>query len=244
MTWRLNINLELKQFLLKVNVDLNSPVVALIGENGSGKSTLLKAVAGAYPQMEGQIEVNGVTYSRSNSAFFLPIESRRIGYVPQGNRLMPHLSVLENVCFGPIPDHLDRHRYLQAGMDLLKQFDCVQLAHCSAAQISTGQAQRVALARALVRDPAVLLLDEPLSNIDPVTRLELRRLLVSYLRTQHTPTLIATHDYRQVLNLAQTVCVMAAGQVIQVDPPAIAAAHPSNPFVEAFFDGSTPIQTP
>ena len=242
MTWHLDIQLELEHLSLTVNVDLQTQVIALIGENGSGKSTLLKAVAGAYQHLRGQMEVGGVTFCQSNSAFHLPIESRNIGYVPQGNRLMPHLSVLENVCFGPIPNHLDRHRYLRTGMDLLKQFDCVQLAHCSAALLSTGQAQRVALARALVRDPAVLLLDEPLSNIDPVTRLELRRLLASYLSTTHTPTLIATHDYRQVLNLAQTVCVMEAGRIIQVDTPLAVVANPSNAFTEAFFDGFTQTQ--
>ena len=219
-------------------LETDAQVVAFIGENGSGKSTLLKAVTGAYPQIDGHIEVAGVTFHRSASDIYLPIESRDVGYVPQGNSLMPHLTALENICFGPIPKHLDQLSYTQAGMDWLTTLGSADIAQMSASALSTGQCQRVALARILVRQPKALLLDEPLSNIDPVTRLELRRSLRVHLSENKTPTLIVTHDYREVLNIAQLVCVMDAGKVIQIDTPKAVATQPVNAFAEAFFEGS------
>ena len=238
MTWRLQLKLKLDQFHLEIDLESTSQTMAFIGLNGSGKSTLLKAIAGAYPQLEGLIEIGGRTLFDSSSGINIPMESRHLGYVPQGNSILPHLTVLENMCFGAVPKHMTTGQMRAAALTSLEALGCTNLAGTRGAALSTGQRQRVALARVLIRRPDAHLFDEPLSNIDPVTRLQLRRSLLEHLGTQKTPSLIVTHDYRDVLNIAQMVCVMEAGKVIQTGTPKVVAAQPINAFTEAFFDGA------
>jgi molybdate transport system ATP-binding protein len=239
MTWRLKLNLNLDHFSLDIDIESTAQSMAFIGLNGSGKSTLLKAIAGAYPHLKGVIEVGAQTLFDSSSGIDVPIEARGLGYVPQSNSLLPHLTVVENLCFGAVPEHMSNAQMQKAAFDWLEELGCPNLAQMRGSTLSTGQRQKIALARVLMRRPQALLLDEPLSNIDLVTRQQLRRLLQRHLNEHDTPSLIMTHDHRDALNVAQAVCVLENGKVIQMDTPKAVAANPVNLFTEAFFDGVT-----
>ena len=238
MTWRLKLKLSLDQFNLEVDIESDAQHLAFIGLNGSGKSTLLKAIAGAYPQLEGVIEVGGRPLFDSYSGVNIPIEMRGLGYVPQGNSILPHLTALENMCFGAIPKHMSPSQLKMAASSWLKTLGCSNLAGSHGSILSTGQRQRITLARVLLRRPRALLLDEPLSNIDPITRRQLRHLLQSHLNEHNPFSLMMTHDHRDVINTAQIVCVLEDGKVVQLDTPQAVAANPVNPFADAFFDGA------
>ena len=235
--WRLKLHLNLDQFQLDVDIESAARSIAFIGLNGSGKSTLLKAIAGAYPHLKGIIEIGGRVLFDSSSSIDVPIESRELGYVPQNNSILPHLTSIENMCFGAVPEHMSGDEIREAAFTWLEALDCSDLAHIRGSSLSTGQRQRIAFARVLIRRPRALLMDEPLSNIDPVARQQLRRMLQDHLNDHNPLSLMMTHDHRDVMNMAQIVCVLEGGKVIQLGTPKAVSSNPVNPFTEAFFDG-------
>jgi molybdate transport system ATP-binding protein len=195
-------------------------VVALVGPSGAGKTTLLRAVAGLAPA-RGRVSVDGATWLDSERGIELPPEERSVGFVFQDYALFPHLSVRRNVEFG---------RRLHAD-GLLARFGLARLADAKPRDLSGGERQRVALARALATDPAVLLLDEPLSALDAHTRDEVRGELQLLLRESGRPTLVVTHDFEDAATLANRVGVLVAGRLRQLAPPAELVATPADPFV-------------
>ncbi len=212
--------------------------MALIGPNGSGKTTLLRTISGGHPPDSGRIRVGGRILYDSDSGIRLAPEQRRIGYVPQGYGLFPHLSVIENVAFGLAaarPRQSRGHRRA-AATALLREMDCVHLARRLPATLSGGEKQRVALARALLAEPDLLLLDEPLAALDAATRRDIRRFLASHLAARNTPALVVTHDVRDVRALrAPSVYALEGGAVIQSGRPEALAANPATDFVREFF---------
>ena len=166
-------------------------------------------------------------------AIYVEPESRRIGYVPQGYGLFPHLDVLDNIGFGRLPV-ASRGECRMLALAALDEFDCRHLAGLYPRSLSGGERQQVALMRALLTQPALLLLDEPLSALDVASRRKTREFLVRYLREQSSPSIVVTHDARDVLALDGEVVVLEAGQVVQRGSAAALAKAPINPFVEAF----------
>jgi ABC-type sulfate/molybdate transport systems ATPase subunit len=226
---------------LQLDVDLEGAdaPVALIGPNGSGKTTLLRTIAGAYRPDAGVMSIDGVDLFDSLTGLDLPPEARRVGYVPQGYGLFPHLSVLDNVAFGwmartPRPTRDER---LTHATHLLARVECVHLADRSPAGLSGGEQQRVALARALAVEPRMLLLDEPLAALDARARRVVRNYLADHLAERCAPALVVSHDLRDVRALGGPVYVIESGAVVQRGTADDLAAAPATEFVEAFFEG-------
>jgi molybdate transport system ATP-binding protein len=221
----------------QLDVRLTAPpgtVTVLVGESGSGKSTLLRVVAGLLSPDEGRVTLDGVALTDRAAGVLVPPESRPVGYVAQDYALFPHLSVAENVAFGPrslgLPGSVIRDRTGRA----LERFDLAAFATRKPHQLSGGQQQRVALARALVLDPAILLLDEPLSALDLLTRRAVRTELRSILAGLSCVTLFVTHQPSEALALGDQITVLEAGQITQSGGRADFVRHPRSRYVAEF----------
>ncbi len=208
--------------------------VALLGPSGCGKTTLLRIVAGLETQSAGAILIGGRDVSR------LAPRERGLAMVFQNYAVFPHMTVFENVAFGL--------RMQKAGEAETKSRvgEAARLLHIEPyldrypAKLSGGQRQRVAVARALAVKPAVLLMDEPLSNLDALLRLEMRTELKAVLREAGTTTIYVTHDQTEAMGLADRIAVMQAGRIDQIGTPLDVYAMPATRFVGGFI-GSPPM---
>lgn len=214
-----SLDVPLREFALDVELTVGREVVALVGPSGAGKTTLLRALAGLR-RARGRISVDGTDWLDSDRRVDLPAEERSVGLVFQEYALFPHLTVRKNVEFGG-----------KGGAGLLERFGLAKLADAKPRELSGGERQRVALARALAPDPAVLLLDEPLSALDAHTRGEVRAELQQLLREADRPTLLVTHDFEDAATLAKRVGVIVEGRLRQLGSPAELVAAPADPFV-------------
>ncbi len=203
-------------------------MVVLLGPSGCGKTTALRILAGLERQDDGTITVGGKDLSR------VPANKRDMGMVFQAYSLFPHLTVLDNVAFGLKLRGRPRADRRQRAGDMLDMVGLGEHKSRYANQLSGGQQQRVALARALAIEPAVLLLDEPLSALDAKVRVQLRDEIRRVQLDVGTTTLFVTHDQEEALAIADRVGVMNAGRLDQLAPPAELYAAPATPFVGQF----------
>ena len=206
-------------------------VVVLLGPNGAGKSTLLSAVAGLTPISAGRITLAGQVMDDADSGTFVEASGRPVGFVFQNYRLFPHLSVAENVAFSPRARGLGRRAAKAAAGHWMARLGLTDPADRKPAQLSGGQAQRVALARALAGQPALLLLDEPLSALDAGTRLDVQAELKLHLADFTGPCLLVTHDPVEALVLADQLIVLEGGRIVQQGTPAQIARQPATDYV-------------
>jgi iron(III) transport system ATP-binding protein len=215
-------------------------VVTLLGPSGCGKTTVLRCIAGLERPDAGEIEIDGApAYSRSSRAN-VPPHQRSVAMVFQTYALWPHMTVFENVAY---PLRVGRPRTPRRQVpDLVEQslarLRITELADRSVSTLSGGQQQRVALARALVRQPKLLLLDEPLSNLDAKLREEMRLELKELFTSTGVSVLHVTHDLVEGLMLADRMVVMEAGTVAQVGIPQEVYAYPRSQFVADFMGAS------
>jgi molybdate transport system ATP-binding protein len=216
-----HVTVPLRSFELEVSLALDS-TVALVGPSGAGKSTVLNAIAGLVRPSGGAIRCGEETWV--GDGVFLPPERRSVGLVFQDYALFPHLTVRQNV------EYARRH----AADEYLERFGIRHLEHARPGSLSGGERQRVALARALARDPAILLLDEPLAALDAHTRVEVRTELQQLLAGLEIPALLVTHDFEDAAALATHVGVLVDGQLRQTGTPAELVARPADPFVASF----------
>jgi molybdate transport system ATP-binding protein len=204
--------------------------LALVGPSGAGKTTVLRVIAGLVRPNDGFVALDETVLLDTRQGVDVAPEHRRVGYLFQEYALFPHLDVRGNVRFGA-RDH--------AIVDeLLERFRIRDLARARVRELSGGERQRVALARALARDPAVLLLDEPLSALDTHTRSGVRAELRELLGTLQLPTILVTHDFEDAASLADRVGVISEGQILQLGTPTELVAVPEDAFV-ASFTGAT-----
>ncbi|MER5437821.1 ABC transporter ATP-binding protein [Streptomyces sp. NPDC002790] len=220
--------------------------VTLLGPSGCGKTTTLRCVAGLEQATGGRIEMGGqVVFDESQKRNVRP-EDRPIAMVPQSYGIWPHMTVLDNAAF-PMRHGRNRRRgqdIRQRAMDMLEQVGLAPMADRWATQLSGGQQQRLAFARALLCDPEVLLLDEPLSNLDAKLRSKLRQELRSFQEQFGVTALYVTHDQGEALALSDTVVVMNGGHVEQIDRPERLYDHPRSSFVADFIGSANllPVQ--
>jgi molybdate transport system ATP-binding protein len=223
-TLQTDFTLPLRAFALELALDV-SRTVALVGPSGAGKTSALRVVAGLVEPSRGRVALDGEAWLDTERRLSVPPERRRVGLVFQDYALFPHLSVRANVAFGAGGRDVDA---------LLERFRIGHLASARPQELSGGERQRVALARALARDPAVLLLDEPLAALDAHTKSEVRHELAELLRELALPTLLVTHDYEDAAALADEVGVLVEGRLRQLGPPAELVARPRDAFVASF----------
>ncbi len=199
-------------------------VHCLLGHSGSGKTTLLRIIAGLEYALGGKVMLGGQTVTCEGVHH--PTEKRSIGFVFQNYALFPHLSVIRNVMFGM--GRRSRKEQRELAMDLLRQVELEDYARSMPHTLSGGQQQRVALARALGRKPAVMLLDEPFSELDARLRSEVREITLRVLRASGTATLMVTHDPQEALSSGDKVSVMHLGRIEQTASPDQIYHRPAN----------------
>jgi molybdate transport system ATP-binding protein len=206
-------------------------VVGVLGPNGAGKSTLLSAAAGLTPVSAGRISLAGQVLDDTSTGAFVETAGRLIGFVFQNYRLFPHLTVAQNVAFSPRARGLGRQAAKSAASHWLDRLGLADLADRKPSELSGGQAQRAALARALAGQPAMLLLDEPLSALDAGTRLDVQVELKRHLAEFTGPCLLVTHDPLEALVLADQLIVLEGGRIVQEGTPAHIARRPGTEYV-------------
>lgn len=209
-------------------------ILALLGPSGSGKTTLLRAVAGLERPDAGKIELRGKVVFDAASGLEIPAEQRGLGLVFQSYAIWPHRSVFENVAYGLRLRHTPQADTRRRVGEVLERLGLGNLAERYAHQLSGGQQQRVALARALVYNPPVLLLDEPLSNLDAKLREDARAWLREIIKQTGTSALYVTHDQTEALAIADRTLLLDRGQVQQEGTPEQIYAHPTNQFTAEF----------
>lgn len=207
--------------------------VALIGANAAGKTTLLRCLAGLHTPDRGRIAVDGDVWFDSERRVDRPPHRRAVGVVPQQGVLFPHLDVEENVAYGLRAARVPRAEARRRTAVALGRHGLTDLARRRTGALSGGERQRVALARATVLDPALLLLDEPLSALDAASRAAVRADLRELLRERDGATVLVTHDARDALELAAHAVVLEEGRVVQEGSPAELAQRPRSAPVAA-----------
>src|ERR1700687_3692217 len=208
--------------------------LVLLGPSGCGKTTLLRMIAGLEKQTSGDVIIGGAVVND------LPPRARKIAMVFQSYALYPHLTVAKNIAFplkaqGTPKDQIEGRVQKAASM-----FGIERLLHRKPRQLSGGERQRVALARAVVREPAVFLLDEPLSNLDAKLRTTARDELQQFQRRLGTTTIYVTHDQVEAMGLGDRIAVMNQGRVRQLGKPQEVYSEPADTFVAGFL-GSPPM---
>ncbi|TFH86074.1 ABC transporter ATP-binding protein [Billgrantia azerbaijanica] len=209
-------------------------LLALVGPSGSGKTTLLRAIAGLYRPAAGVIACNGETWLDAGRGIVRRPQQRRVGIVFQDYALFPHLTARDNVRLAL--GHLEPAQRHAVAEQWLARVRLEGLAGRYPAELSGGQRQRVALARALAREPRVLLLDEPFSAVDQVTRRRLQRELALLREEIRIPIVLVTHDLDEAVALADRLCVLHGGRTLQAGPPGELLRHPASPEVARLLD--------
>ena len=209
-------------------------LVSILGPSGCGKSTTLFMLAGLYQPTDGAILFNGKDVTK------LTPEKRGIGMVFQNYALYPHMTVLQNIMF---PLKMHKVNKTEAKRKAIEMAELVEIGHLldrKPSMLSGGQQQRVAIARALVREPEILLLDEPLSNLDARLRLTMREEIRRIQQALKITTVFVTHDQEEALSISDHVLLMNQGELMQFDVPENLYDEPNHQFVASFI-GSPPM---
>ncbi|WP_434359437.1 ABC transporter ATP-binding protein [Parasalinivibrio latis] len=217
------------EVLKGVNLDIQpGEFFAFLGPSGSGKSTLLRAIAGFGPTPEGEILVGGEDIAH------LPPWKRNVGMVFQSYALWPHMTVFDNVAYGLVERRVSKPEIKRRVMEALELVGLQDYANRRPSQLSGGQQQRIAIARTVVVEPRVLLLDEPLSNLDANLREQMRRDLLDLQRQLGLTTIFVTHDQEEANTISDRIAVLNDGVIQQVGTPMALYDTPSNRFVADF----------
>lgn len=203
--------------------------ITLLGPSGCGKTTTLNMLGGFLKADSGQILLDGEDITN------LPPEQRPISTVFQSYALFPHMNVLENVCYGlRFLCRMSKKEAIPVAKEYLSIVDLAEYEQARVGNLSGGQQQRVALARAMATNPKILLLDEPLSNLDANLRLKMRAELKDLQRKLGITMIFVTHDQEEALNLSDRIAIMDKGVLAQYDTPENLFKNPANNFVRDF----------
>lgn len=217
------------------NVDLameEGEILSLLGPSGCGKTTILRMIAGLIPPDSGWIKVGEKVFYDGKRE--VPVEERQIGMVFQDYALWPHMTVAKNIAFGMRLRRMPATKITQKVNELLALVNLPDMGQRYPYQLSGGQQQRVAVARALATEPRLVLLDEPLSNLDAGLRESMRTELVQLFRRLKITAVNVTHDQDEAMSMSDRIMVLCDGQVQQVGTPIELYLHPASAFVAAF----------
>jgi ABC-type Fe3+/spermidine/putrescine transport system ATPase subunit len=195
-------------------------IVSFIGESGSGKTTFLKCLAGLEKINSGTIKLNGAVLNDNNG--FVAPNKRKIGFVFQDYPLFPHLNITENISINLEKKFLSKIDYI------LNLTNLQDLSHRYPHQLSGGEQQRACIARALIREPDLLLLDEPFSNLDSNIKLSIQEEIHKIIKETKTTTILVTHDIRDTFNISDKILIFKAGVLQQYDNPESMYCNPIN----------------
>jgi len=203
-------------------------LISILGPSGCGKTTTLKMIGGFLNPSSGSIILDGIDITK------LPPNLRPTSTVFQSYALFPHMNVIKNVIYGLKFKGFSRKEALIRGEKMLEMVGLRNYRNKNVDQLSGGEQQRVALARALIMNPKVLLLDEPLSNLDAKLRIKMRNEIKNLQSRLKITTLYVTHDQEEALSLSDEIVVMNKGKVLQMGTPVEIYKHPKNKFVADF----------
>jgi len=209
--------------------------VTLLGPSGCGKTTTLRMVAGLEQNTTGRISIGDRVVSDAEAGFFIPPDKRKLGMVFQSYAIWPHMTVFDNVAYPLRIRRKSKDEIRDAVMRALRLVEMERYAERPAPALSGGQQQRVAIARALVFEPEVLLLDEPLSNLDARLRTQMGDEFRSLQKRLRITSLYVTHDQEEAMALSDRVVVMQDGKILQIGAPEDIYQRPRSRAVAAFF---------
>lgn len=222
-----------KQVLTDINFEVDEgSLVTIIGESGCGKTTLLKMVNRLIKPTRGTIRIDGEDIQKINE-----VELRRnIGYVIQQTGLFPHMTVRENIELIPRLQKMSRDALEENTQKLMQMvgLDCEEFLERYPTELSGGQQQRVGVARAFATDPDVILMDEPFSALDPLTRSDLQDQLMELQSKLRKTIIFVTHDMDEAVKIADQICIMRNGTILQYDTPENILKNPQDEFVSNF----------
>lgn len=214
--------------------------ICLLGPSGCGKTTTLRMIAGFLEPDEGEIRVGGVTLSAPGSV--VPPERRRMGMIFQSYAVWPHMTVRQNVAYGLRLRKTPSRERDERTAAVMRATKLAELAEAYPGELSGGQQQRVALARALAANPDILLLDEPLSNLDANLRAEMRIEIRRLHHEFHNTSIYVTHDQEEAMTMADRIVVMNAGRIEQIGTPQDLYDRPRSRFVARFIGASNVVE--
>lgn len=218
-------------FNFKIN---DGEFVAFLGPSGCGKTTSLRMIAGLEKNTGGQISIGEKVVSDPENQVFLPPEKRNVGMVFQSYAVWPHMSVFNNIAFPLKVAKLNKNEITQKVQTVMETVELIGLEGRMPNQLSGGQQQRVALARGLVAEPDVLLLDEPLSNLDAKLREKMRRDIRKIQQDLKITVVYVTHDQIEAMEMSDRMVIMNKGRMIQSGTPQEVKNKPKNEFVADF----------
>ena len=244
MSLRAEIHKKLGAFSLDISLETQGGVLGLLGASGCGKSMTLKCIAGIEKPDSGYIALDGTVLFDSKRGINLAPQQRKVGYLFQNYALFPHMTVRQNIMF-PLEnlrgaEKLTKAEMAERTLEAAKLVQLEGLMDRKPSELSGGQQQRVAIARALVKRPRVLLLDEPLSNLDARLRLQTREEIRRIQRQTNVTTVFVTHDQEEAMSISDEIVVMKDGVVQQIGKPQDVYDSPVNLFVAKFL-GTPPI---
>jgi len=218
------------EYVLKdLNLSVNKgEILALLGESGSGKTTLLKIIAGFLKPVKGRVLIDGKDVTN------LPPNKRDIGIVFQNYALFPHMSVLDNIIYGLKVRRVPREEAMKRAKELIELLNLSGLENKRPSQLSGGQQQRVAIARALIIEPKILLMDEPMSNIDPKLRSRLRTEIKRILKNLGITTIYVTHDQEDAFEIGDRIAILHRGVIENLDIPRNLLNNPKTVYAASF----------
>ena len=226
-----NVNKILKDISFKIN---DGEFVSFLGPSGCGKTTSLRMVAGLEKNSGGEIFIGNELISSPEKNIFMPTRDRKLGMVFQSYAIWPHMNIFENVAF---PLRMTKTTESEIKSKVEEVLGLVELGGLSERMpntLSGGQQQRVALARGLVARPKVLLLDEPLSNLDAKLREKMRRDIRQIQQHFKITCIYVTHDQVEAFSMSDRIMIMEKGNILQFDTPAAIRSNPANEFVREF----------
>lgn len=222
-----------------VSFEFEKGILSFLGPSGCGKTTLLRSIAGLEIPDAGAISIAGKVQTSVEDGILVPPYARKIGFVFQNYALWPHMTVYNNVAFGLKLQKFEKAKIKEKVLASLELVGLQGREDRYPSQLSGGQQQRVALARSLALEPRLILLDEPLSNLDAKLRQEMRVEIRRLIKKVGISALYVTHDQEEAFTISDAVIVMEGGRILQYAPPDTIYNHPAHPFVASFIGHST-----
>ena len=232
MSLYIDINKDLSSFNLEVAMESKGGIIGFLGASGSGKSMTLKCIAGLEKADSGKIIINEKVLFDSENKINIKTKDRKVGFLFQNYALFPHMTIRDNIEIG-----LDKLRKIEKNKlssTYIEKFGLNGLENRYPWQLSGGQQQRVALVRSLITKPKVLLLDEPLSNLDAKLRVKMREEIREIQKKYEITMVFVTHDQEEAMVLGDKIAIMDQGKLIQIGRPEEVYLHPQNDFARDF----------